>query len=483
MSDVLLRGVRAYGGGDPLDVLVRDGLIAGIAPAGTLEPAGAEVVRADGRFVGPGLWDAHVHFTQWLIRRRRIDLSPARSAAETLRIVERALTDRDGDGPVIGYGFRDGLWEDTPTQESIDRVARGAAVVLVSGDLHCGWLSTAGAHWLGLEPDAGGMVREGAWIGAKRGTREAEALSPADVREAVDDAARRGVVGIVDFENDDLASIWPRRVTEGADALRVEISVWPERLEEAIAVGRRTGDGVDGSGLVTMGPLKVVVDGSLNTRTAWCWDPYPGSEGGDGVVSTTPQELRRLLSRARSHGIDAAVHAIGDRANSEVLDAFEDLGMSGTIEHAQFLREDDAPRFAALGVVAGVQPEHAMDDRDIADRHWSGRTGRAFAFGTLHRAGAALRLGSDAPVAPLDPWHAIAAVVARARDDRAPWHPEQRIPVDAALASSARTSFAEGEPADLVVLDADPLAAEPAALRTMGVAATLVGGRFTWRDL
>ena len=179
------------------------------------------------------------------------------------------------------------------------------------------------------------------------------------------------------------------------------------------------------------------------------------------------------------------MHAIGDQANTQVVDAFEELGIAGVVEHAQLVSAADFERFGRLGLVASVQPEHAMDDRDVADRHWHGRTDRAFAFRSLHEAGATVHLGSDAPVAPLDPWFAISAAVSRSRDGRDPWHPEQTLPVDLALSASARGRFtvAEGELADLVVLDADPLTATAGELRDMPVAATLVGGRFTWNAL
>lgn len=124
-----------------------------------------------------------------------------------------------------------------------------------------------------------------------------------------------------------------------------------------------------------------------------------------------------------------------------------------------------------------------MDDRDVADMHWAGRTGRAFAFGSLHRSGTVLRLGSDAPVAPLDPWISLSAATARSRGDREAWHPEQRLPLDVALASSARTTLRVGQPADLVITDHDPFVSDRDQLRGMPVAATLLGGRFTWRSI
>jgi hypothetical protein len=173
------------------------------------------------------------------------------------------------------------------------------------------------------------------------------------------------------------------------------------------------------------------------------------------------------------------VHAIGDHANTIVLDAFQSLGVGGRLEHAQLLSRLDCSRFAALGVVASVQPEQAMDDRDVADRYWAGRTGRAFMLRSLIDAGAQLVLGSDAPVAPLDPWVSIAAAVRRSREGREPWHPEQEITVAEAIAASTRTSVAEGQPADLVVTDTDPYAASAEHLRRMPVAATMLGGRWT----
>jgi predicted amidohydrolase YtcJ len=173
------------------------------------------------------------------------------------------------------------------------------------------------------------------------------------------------------------------------------------------------------------------------------------------------------------------VHAIGDAANTHALDAFAATGARGSIEHAQLLSTADFARFAELDLVASVQPEHALDDRDVADRYWAGRTDRAFALGSMLAAGARLALGSDAPVAPLDPWVTIAAAVGRDRDGRAPWHPEQAISAADALMASGRTGIAIGQAADLAVLDVDPLSASSADLRSMPVAATMIGGRFT----
>jgi predicted amidohydrolase YtcJ len=306
------------------------------------------------------------------------------------------------------------------------------------------------------------------------------------VAEAAARAAARGVVGVVDYEMRWNRDDWARRVGSGLRSLRVSFGIYTQHLDRAIAEGLRTGEVVAGTdGLITVGAYKVITDGSLNTRTAWCFDPYPGLAPDDhpyGLATVSYDELVPLMRRAHEAGIAPAVHAIGDRANARVLDAFEAVGCSGSIEHAQLLRREDVARFTELGIVASVQPEHAMDDRDVADRYWAGRTDRAFMLADLTAAGVELALGSDAPVAPLDPWVAISAAVGRARDGREPWHPEQAIEARAALAASTGGQGAvvrAGAPADLAVVELDPLAASADGLRMMPVAATLLAGRFT----
>lgn len=505
--DVMLRDARLPGVDQPHDVLLSGGRVAAVTPAGGPRPTlGAQVgdVRLDGRWLRPGLWDEHVHFTQWVKHRRRIDLAGTSSAAEVVDVVRRAIpggpaaadpahvvgSAAAGPAYIVGYGFRDGLWPDRPTRAALDAIAPHRPIVLISKDLHCGWLNSAATARLGADPggdadpDDSGLLRETAWIGTLDRLDHETLPGVDDYRAGADAAARRGVVGVVDFENADNLRLWPQRVADGVTALRVEASIWPARLAAAIAAGHRTGAPLDRHGLVTVGRLKVVVDGSLNTRTALCWDPYPGTDG-HGVQAVPPAQLHDLLTTAHRAGISPAVHAIGDRANTQVVDAFERLGIPGVIEHAQLVGEADFARFGRLGLVASVQPEHAMDDRDVADRYWAGRTGRSFAYRSLLDAGATLRLGSDAPVSPLDPWAALAAAVDRSRDGREPWHPEQALPRAAALAASARgrTTVAVGDPADLVVLDHDPTRVEPDQLRDMTVAGTLLAGRWTWNGL
>ena len=192
------------------------------------------------------------------------------------------------------------------------------------------------------------------------------------------------------------------------------------------------------------------------------------------------------------------MHAIGDLANREALDAFEEtreawapLGLRQRIEHAQLLAPEDVARFAELGVAASVQFSHGPSDRDVADRFWAGMTDGAYAYRSLWDSGAVVANGSDAPIEELDPLAGIRAGVLRTLDDRPAWHPEQTLSVGQALEATCvtpawlsydehrRGKLVPGFLADLVVLDRDPLEIPPEELADVEVVATMVGGRWT----
>lgn len=482
MTGLILASVRQPGEDAISDLHIVDGVVTRIS-AGGASPGDAQVVSLDGRYVIPGLWDEHVHMTQWALHSNRLDLSTAASAQEAAAAVGLYLRDADLSVTTVGVGFRDALWPDVPTLEVLDAATGNQPTALISHDLHCVWLNSAAARRYGVEVDAGGLLREEPAFAI---TRELGKLpdSVVDnwVRDSAQAAAARGVVGVVDFEMTWNLDVWLRRIAGGFDAFQVEASVYPEDLERARNDGIRTGLELDGGkGLLRVGPLKVLIDGSLNTRTAFCSDPYP--DGSYGLLTVSEGELLALLGRAKAAGFVPAIHAIGDAANRVALDAFERAGTGGRIEHAQFVRTEDLASFGALGITASVQPVHALDDRDAAESNWSGRTQRAFPLRSLLDAGATLALGSDAPVAALDPWAGMSAATTRSRQDgRVPWHPRECISRRQALAASARgrKRIQVGDPADLVVLDADPLAVPDAEFAAMPVAATLLAGRFTY---
>lgn len=480
-------GTDALGSDGLVDIeIARDGTIASVTAAGaadrggrvSAEPGPVDTMDAAGRYVTSGLWDEHVHLGQWAQQASRLDFGELTGAQQVLDRVAAAAS--EGAEEIIAMRVRGSAWGDELTRERIDAAGGGVPVVLISVDLHGAWLSSAALRQYGHDAAGSSHLVEGDCFALVRELdRIAESELDRRIATAAIAAAARGVVGVVDFEMRWGAEDWARREASGFDALRVESAVYPQHLERAIGAGLRSGDALTGSGRLRFGPLKVITDGSLGTHTAWCCEPYPDGEHGLSLVGI--DELEALIRRAHGAGISAAVHAIGDRAGAAALDAFERAGCGGRIEHAQLLRREDVARFATLGVEASVQPEHLIDDRDAIARLWPGRAERAFPFASLLRSGARLRFGSDAPVAPLDPWRAIAAAVHRSLPGEPVWEPSEQLTVEQALRASMRGKLrpATGDVADLVLLDEDPLRMSQAELAALPVAATLLGGTLT----
>ncbi|GAA4994439.1 amidohydrolase family protein [Pseudonocardia tropica] len=484
---VVLRAVRFPGPGPEVDLRLAGGIVEAVVPAGSadLRRRGDEEIGAPGARVLPGLVDSHVHWTQWAQARNRVDVGGARSPERAAALLAGAAAGRTG--LVTGQGFRAGLWSRRPHKDVLERALPGVAVALVSDDLHAAWLSPAALAVLGRDHPTGLFVEEQARIVVAELTAAVgDDESDRAALDAASAAAASGLTGIGDFEFADALAAWSRRAAGGRLPLRVRAAVWEPWLDRTVAAGLRTGDVVEGTaGLLEVGPFKVLADGSLNTRTAACHHPYPDAADGHGVVTMSTEELVALLVRVRGHGLEPAVHAIGDRANAMVLDAFDRSPGPGRIEHAQLVRVQDVARFVRPGLVASVQPQHATADRDVAERHWPTVTARAFPFADLAAAGARLEFGSDAPVSPPDPWAALADAITRTDDDRPPWHPEQALDRRTALraASAGRAAVRAGDPADLTVVGTDPLAVDPSELRETPVLLTLCGGEPTHRTL
>jgi predicted amidohydrolase YtcJ len=302
--------------------------------------------------------------------------------------------------------------------------------------------------------------------------------------------AQRGVTAVHDKDGwIGALALFGRLRAAGELTVRVWQSIPADRLTELKRLEIPHGLGDD---LLRAGYVKTFLDGTLGSSTARLMD-------GSGIEITTRQDFEEIIRRAAEAGFPTAVHAIGDRANRDALDAFEATKdawqhkkLRHRIEHAQLITPEDFPRFQALGIAASVQFSHAPSDRDIAGELWDGMTDRAYAYRSLLDAGARLCNGSDAPVEELDPLAGIRAGVLRTLDDRPAWHPEQRVPVAAALEACTvnpawlaydehrRGRLEPGMLADLVVLDRDPLAVAPEELPGIQVEATMLGGEWTY---
>jgi predicted amidohydrolase YtcJ len=466
---------------------------------------GPERVDLRGRCVLPGFTDSHVHFPTWAIAQHEVRLEGTHSLDEALGRVREAVEQAPPDRWLRGRGWRSGDWSPQvePTKERLDEVAGDRPVALMARDSHSVWLSSAALDRADGDLNVPGGVVELDERGEPTGVlreescwnfRDAYIEIPDDeyveaMREGMKLAASRGVTAVHDKDGWlGALRFWQRLDEEGSLSLRVWQSLPAEKADELADVDVRSRFG---GGLLRLGYLKAFMDGTLGSQTARMLD-------GSGVEITSREQLEEIIRRAARAGFPVAVHAIGDLANRDALDAFEatrdewePLGLRQRIEHAQLLAPEDVPRFAELGVTASVQFSHAPSDRDLADRLWSGHTGGAYAYRSLLDAGAVVANGSDAPIEELDPLEGLVAGVLRTLDERPPWHPEQEVSVEEALVASTvvpawlarderrRGKLIPGFLADLVVLDRDPLACEPEELREITIVAAMLGGIWT----
>jgi predicted amidohydrolase YtcJ len=461
--------------------------------------ASPEVVDLGGRCVVPGFTDAHVHFPTWALAQSEVSLDGCGSLEEALaRVAEAPRVDGRW---LRGYGWRSGDWEPrvAPTRQRLDEVTGETPTALIAKDYHSLWLNSAALAVAGgdLELEGGVVERDerGEPTGVLREVaawrfKERHMVVPDDeyveaMRAGVRLANARGVVAVHDKDGWlGALRLWQRLEQAGQLSLRVWQSIPADLVGEAAAVGARSGLG---SPYLRLGYLKVFMDGTLGSQTAWMLD-------GSGVRITSGEELAEIVRRGCEAGFPVAVHAIGDRANREALDAFEATralwqprGLRHRIEHAQCLAPEDLPRFAELGIACSVQFSHAPSDRDLAERFWPDRLDGAYAFRSLLDSGALLANGSDAPIEELDPLAGIRAGVRRTIDERPAWRPEQALDVQQAFEATCvapawlsrderrRGTLVPGRYADLVVLDRDPWNDLDAR-----VVATMVGGRWVW---
>jgi predicted amidohydrolase YtcJ len=475
-----------------------DRIAGGVGTHETALPS-PQIVDLGGRCVLPGFTDSHVHFPTWSLSQREVKLEGVSGLAEAL---ERVGSHPRRGSWIRGYGWRSAEWETQPTAAALDEVTGDTPTLLFSKDYHSAWLNSAAlARAEGdLEVEGGvverdergrrtGILREeSAWQFRARFAMPSEAEFVDATRDGLGIAASRGVVAIHDKDGWlGAPGIFQRVAERDGLTLRVWQSVPYERLPELEALGihSRIGDG-----FLRIGYLKAFMDGTLGSQTAWMLD-------GSGVVITSGEELAQVIREGARLGWPVGVHAIGDRANREALDAFEatkdawgPLGLRQRVEHAQCLAPEDVGRFAAIGVACSVQFSHAPSDRDLAERFWPAQAGGAYAFRSLWDSGALVANGSDAPVEELDPLAGIRAGVLRTIDERPAWHPEQRLRVEEALIATTvtpawlsgderrRGKLLPGFLADLIVLSRDPLDCPEDELETVEVVATMVGGRW-----
>ena len=462
--------------------------------------ASPEVVDLGGRCVIPGITDSHVHFPTWAAARWLIRLEEATSAEDAAARMAPGVGQVPPGRWFRAQGFRETNWPEPPTKEVLDAVTGDTPAAVISKDFHAIWLNSAGIAKTGgdlrkydvhggvveLDPDGQptGLIREeSAWRFKEDHLELSDEEYLEALREGLKVASSRGVTAIHDKDGwiPAIPRLWQQLERENALPLRVWQSVPHENADRLAEIGLASGLG----DRVRLGYLKVFMDGTLGSQTALMTD-------GSGVEITSREELAEILRRSARARWPVAVHAIGDLANRNALDAFAEtkdewqpLGLRHRVEHTQCLVPEDVGRFAELGLTASVQFSHAPSDEELARRFWSDRLDGVYSFRSLLQAGTRLVNGSDAPIEELDPWGGIVAGVLRH------WRPDQRVTVEEAIVASTvapawqtgderrRGKLLPGYLADLVILDRDPFAIPTEELPEVEVVATMVGGRWT----
>jgi len=478
----------------------------------------ARVIDARGQMLVPGFHDAHIHFIDGGFRLASVPLRDAKTPTEFTARIKRFVAGQPRGVWIMGGDWDHEQWGgELPTRAWIDSVTPDNPVWINRLDGHMSLANTAALRATGVtkatpEVDGGTIVRDGAgeptgilkdnamWLVDQKVPSPAPAQSDAALQAAMRYVSEQGVTSVHNMGTwDDLAT-FERAHAAGSMITRiyavVPLATW-QRLRDTVAARGR------GDAWVRIGGLKGFVDGSLGSHTAAFLQPFTDAPRDSGLLVNTEKDLYTWTSSADRAGLQVIVHAIGDRAIRMQLDIFARVASeNGTrdrrfrIEHAQHIAPPDIPRFASLGVIASMQPYHAIDDGRWAERVIGPeRIRTTYAFRSLRDAGARLAFGSDWFVAPPTPLEGIyAAVTRRTLDDRNPggWVPEQKITVEDALRAyttgGAYASFDEkdkgtlerGKLADFVLIDRDLTRIAPETIRDATVMMTVVGGRVVY---
>src|SRR5213080_4017769 len=529
-ADIVIRGGMVWtglssGAPQPGAVAIGDGEILAVGDSAAVARyigSNTRVIRADGGLVLPGFTDGHTHFIGGGFQLASVDLRNAATPQEFVRrIREYARTLKPGEW-ITGGDWDHTLWpgQPLPRHEWIDSVTPANPVFVNRLDGHEALANAAALRAGGVTRDTptppGGEILRDAKTGEPIGIFKDQALdligraqpdpSPEQrdsaLARALAHAASLGVTATAHMSASwaDLAA-YRRLEKAGRLTMRVALYLPLEQWRAVADTVRRAGSA--GDAWVKIGGVKGFMDGSAGSRTAYFFDPYSDSAGYNGLLQHPEADMRSWIGNADSAGLQVAVHAIGDRANAILLSIYDSVARAHgrrdrrfRVEHAQHLRPQDIPRFGNLGVIASMQPYHAIDDgRWVEQRIGPVRVRTTYAFRTLLATGATLAFGSDWTVAPLDPVLGVyAAVSRRTLDGKNPngWIPEQKIGVDEALRAytwgnafatfddRTRGVLAPGYDADVVVLDRNLFTLPADSLDQARVRCTIVGGKVVY---
>jgi predicted amidohydrolase YtcJ len=481
----------------------------------------AEVEDMKNQLILPGLHDAHLHLEYYALGLQKVDCETSSLRTCLERVAERVRETPKGEW-VLGHGWNQNEWNDCNTDDGfpvaadLDAIAPEHPVFLTAKSLHAGWLNSAGMRRLGItpntpDPENGQFLRDTfgkptgitlelamEWVVNNLPTPTIEQLTQA-LNDAQKQLWRMGITSVIDYDQRSCFVALQHLRHQHKLKLRVTKGIPLELLDHAVALGLQSGFGDEH---LRIGSLKLFADGALGPHTAAMFEPYEDDPQNRGILFMDADSLFEVGKKAVSNGISVAVHAIGDRAIHETLNAFEHLrryeseqglrALRHSIEHVQILHPQDVERLPKLSITASMQPIHALSDMSAADHYWGKRAALSHAWQSQVRHGVVLAFGSDAPVESPNPFWGLYAAITRRRFDGSPpggWYPSQRLTIDEALrAYTTSAAYAAGAEhrvgqlsndflADLIVIEEDPFL-EVEKLKTILPRAVMIGGEW-----
>jgi predicted amidohydrolase YtcJ len=434
----------------------------------------ARVVRLRGR-AWPGLIDAHVHLEGLADRHLTIDLTGVPSLEDALTQIKTWAEKLPPDGWVLGAGWYNDAWPDQafPSSAQLDKAAGGRPAYLRRKDGHSAWVSSAAVKLAGVQSDSGILRETDMQPVADLVPHPDDATFDNAMARALEDLAALGLTSVHSMDSARGFGSWQRLRAQGRLPIRITYNLPAADLPHAVRLGVRSGWGDE---WLRIWGVKAFLDGSLGSRTAEMLD-------GSGVARLSQPDLVELVGQCARAELNVCLHAIGDGAVRRALDALAPHQEAWQhwrprIEHAQCVNPKDVKRFARIGVIASMQPIHAVADRDLADLYWPKVSGHSYAWGALAREGARLAFGSDAPVETADPLAGIEAATIWRRQAR--WHPELAVSRASALrAYTSGGAYAVGMERDLGTLRPGKLC-DMTVVDAGRVVATVVGGKVSF---
>ncbi len=501
-----------------------------------------ELVNLRGRIVLPGFIDSHIHLLSTAYRSHHIDAFACTNEDEVATLVRQRASQTPRGHWILGGQWDKNLWpgENFPGKASLDAAAPHHPVALWSKDGHLLWVNSLALERANItaetpEPRNGAILRDGSGepIGILQELDATQlvykVIDESDplmtrtlVQRLIPELQKSGITTIHDIEGMDALALFQALRDEGKLGVRVQMilprQVLPELRKKRSSRNRNAPGSTGSTGykaddMLSVGGIKIFADGTLGSQTAAMLEGFEGNPHNRGILTISVQAMNETVSAAAELGISIAIHAIGDRAANVALNAIEQaqqhIKASGKstrkpsrlryrLEHAQLMTPEDLERMRRLGVVASIQPFHAVADRDIAERYWGKRHRRAYAYRTMQQMGIPLALGSDAPVEVFDPLRILYAATTRrdtATSPRPPWLPDQALSItDALWGYTMGAAYAGGEEhrkgsltvgklGDAVVLRENIFDTPQEKMTENAIQATILGGKIVYGEL